>query len=139
MAKRTPASETAFLQAVDRRAEATIRAAGFTEMRLKSAPSMEFMIRHCSGILEATIQALAARDAQIADLTKRLDALEAGGIKYCGVWQRAASYAKGSIVTDGGSAWVALKNTEDGDKPGDASSWQLMVKAGRNGRDVPAP
>jgi hypothetical protein len=65
----------------------------------------------------------------------RLAAVENRGIKYCGVFQRAQTYRKGDVVTDAGSAWVALREVEN-EKPGDGASWQLMVKAGRDAKDV---
>lgn len=62
-------------------------------------------------------------------------AAAAGGLKFAGVWQRAQSYGKGNVVTHEGSAWVALKDVPEGSRPAyDLDSWQLMVKAGRDGR-----
>src|SRR5690606_33275029 len=70
-------------------------------------------------------------DRGFAAVGERLSALEASGIKYSGTWQRAADYSRGSVVTDGGSSWVALRNNT-GTRPGsDPDAWQLMVKAGR--------
>jgi len=75
----------------------------------------------------------------IADLQRRMAELETAGIKYVGTWQRAMTYPRGSIVTSGGSAWVALKDVPEGEGPGQSPEhWQLMVKAGRDGRDADA-
>jgi hypothetical protein len=57
---------------------------------------------------------------------------EAGGLKYAGTWQRVGSYVKGSVVTFDGSAWVAVKEAGEGEKPGASESWQLMVKRGKD-------
>lgn len=126
-------------QAIEKDVQEYIKEAGISEASLQSPISFRFLLIARSALIQSFREEISERDEVIDQLRKRIDAIEAGGIAYKGVWQRAATYAKGSIVTDGGSAWIALKNTEDGDKPGDANSWQLMVKAGRNGRDVPAP
>jgi hypothetical protein len=69
----------------------------------------------------------------LAPVLQRLEALEGHGIKYCGVFQRAARYEKGSVVSDNGSAWIALRGVE-GERPGESPmSWQLLVKRGRDG------
>lgn len=70
-------------------------------------------------------------DRSFADFEKRIKAIEDGGIRYCGVFQRAATYEKGSVITDGGCAWIALHKVE-GVRPGEGSAWQLMVQKGRD-------
>ena len=58
------------------------------------------------------------------------------GLKYCGVFQAGKSYDVGDVVTWDGSAWHANEPTEIA-KPGDGSkAWQLIVKHGRDGRDL---
>lgn len=75
-------------------------------------------------------------DRGFADVDKRLAALEATGLKYSGTWQRAQDYQRGAVVTDQDSAWVALK-AGAGERPGEVpAAWQLLVKAGRDGRDA---
>jgi len=76
-----------------------------------------------------------AIDKRLEPILTRIATLEATGIKYCGVWQRAQDYKKGDVVTDGGAAWIALKNIE-GVRPGDGADWQLMVQKGRDGKDA---
>jgi len=73
--------------------------------------------------------------AQVDPLERRLGDIEASGIKYCGVWQRANLYRKGSVVTEQGGAWVALGDSE-GVRPGEGGTdaWQLLVRAGRDAR-----
>jgi hypothetical protein len=73
--------------------------------------------------------------SMVEPLEARLAAVEASGIRYCGVWQRANLYRKGSVVTEQGGAWVALVDNE-GIRPGEGGTdaWQLMVRAGRDGR-----
>jgi hypothetical protein len=70
---------------------------------------------------------------RIAELESRADTAAERGLEYVGTFQRAARYRKGSVCTDGGSAWVALKDIE-GERPGTGEGWQLMVKAGRDSR-----
>jgi hypothetical protein len=70
--------------------------------------------------------------AAVAPLKLRIAELEKGGLKYCGVYQRALDYKRGSLVTFEGSAWCALVDTRE--VPGRSNSWQLAVKAGRDGR-----
>lgn len=83
---------------------------------------------------------LAARIAALegASLEQRLKALESRPELVCrGVWEPGA-YVAGSIVTHGGSAWIAKATT--GSKPGEPHvelrAWQLMVKRGSDGRDM---
>lgn len=68
----------------------------------------------------------------VEPLRARILELEKGGVKYCGVHQRALDYKRGSLVTHEGSAWCALVDTRD--VPGRSDAWQLAVKAGRDGR-----
>jgi hypothetical protein len=72
-------------------------------------------------------------DDQVRELRERLSEVESSGIKYCGVFQRAQSYRRGSLVTHDGSAWCAVTDEADG-VPGKSDAWQLMVKRGRDGR-----
>ena len=46
-------------------------------------------------------------EAQVKPLRERIEALEASGIKYVGVYQRAAEYKRGDVVSHEGSMWVA--------------------------------
>ncbi len=63
---------------------------------------------------------------------KRLDALEEGGIKYRGVYQRAQDYSKGDVVTFDGCAWIALRSLKETEEPSTCDGWMLMVKKGRD-------
>ncbi|WP_374474432.1 hypothetical protein [Arenimonas sp.] len=86
----------------------------------------------------ALLQALAAsKEAhatllRLSDLVDRVEALEAHGIKYVGVYQPSGDYERGHIVTHQGSAWHAVRPTRA--VPGSSGDWQLMVKAGRDAR-----
>lgn len=58
---------------------------------------------------------------------------------YREVWREDEAYAKGDVVTWGGSAWHCQAD-ETKEKPGGGSpAWRLMVKNGRDGRDAPQP
>lgn len=67
---------------------------------------------------------------EFARIELRVRELESCGIKYCGTYQRAMDYGRGSVVTHQGSGWVALKATNQ--EPGSGGDWQLMVKRGRD-------
>jgi hypothetical protein len=69
-------------------------------------------------------------DTRLKGLEKSVEEIKTKGLEYCGVHQRALSYRKGSIVTSGGSAWIALIHSPNG-APGDSPDWQLMVKGAR--------
>jgi hypothetical protein len=66
-----------------------------------------------------------------APLHARIAALEARpAVVYRGIWRNDQQYAEASLVTDGGSLWIA-KAESRGARPGsDATSWQLIVKRG---------
>jgi hypothetical protein len=70
--------------------------------------------------------------AELAALKRKAAELEAHGIKYLGTWQRAADYSRGNVTTHDGSAWCAIRATQQ--EPGKGADWQLMVKAGRDAR-----
>lgn len=73
----------------------------------------------------------------IAQLAARVKALEARpALKYMGVFDAAAPYEAGHLVTKGGGMWIALK-ASTGATPGvSTDAWQLCVKGGRDGRDA---
>jgi hypothetical protein len=62
------------------------------------------------------------------DFEQRIAAIESFGVKYLGVWQSAADYVRGNMVTLDGSMWHANENTRD--KPGTSKAWTLAVKSG---------
>jgi hypothetical protein len=75
------------------------------------------------------------------ELLDRIEALEARPMmKYCGVYEAGRTYHEGEVITDHGCAWICVtKDTTI--RPAfasDASSrcWRLMVKAGRDGKDL---
>lgn len=52
---------------------------------------------------------------------------------YKRVWKEGLSYQRSDVVTFGGSAFLAMKDTTD--KPETSDSWVLWVKRGRDGKD----
>jgi hypothetical protein len=70
----------------------------------------------------------------IAPLRQRIAELEAKGVSYCGVFQRAQGYRRGSIVTFENNMHVAIKDTEPGDMPLQCSSWQLCLRGAQAAR-----
>lgn len=73
---------------------------------------------------------------RFATLHRRIDQLEEARreFRYCGTWQRGASYREGTFLTDDGSLWTCLRDTSA--RPGTSADWQLCVKRGRDGRDA---
>lgn len=101
---------------------------------LDTAYSVEELRRPLSTrSVHALIAAMtAATGAKLSALSARIEELEAGGVRYAGTWQRAMAYRKGSVVTSDGGMWVALRDTSEGEKPGDApDAWQLAAKSAR--------
>ncbi|MNP39466.1 hypothetical protein D3C76_1330440 [compost metagenome] len=54
---------------------------------------------------------------------------------YKGVHREGDSYDAHDTTTWAGSQWVSNKSANT-DKPGASDSWTLVVKAGRNGKDL---
>jgi len=96
--------------------------AGFTEDALKRAPSR-------AEIYGFILDAVDVLSEQIAEQGKRVAQVEQKGLTYRGVWQRAGDYERGAIVTDKGSAWAAVKAVNNGERPGEGSAWQMMLKS----------
>jgi hypothetical protein len=71
--------------------------------------------------------------AKFGQLEQRLDE---PALAYAGVHQRALGYRRGQAVTHKGNIYIALDATEPGDIPGESVSWQLAVRAGRDGKDA---
>lgn len=75
-------------------------------------------------------QMIGALVLEAESLRKRVMEIEAKGVVYRGVWQRADEYRRGDLTTHGGSMWHA--NTGTRAEPGKTTDWQLAVKAGRD-------
>ncbi|MHC1547786.1 hypothetical protein [Phyllobacterium sp. K27] len=121
-----------WLLAVEKRVKEELDNIGFTEEQLKRAPSLRYLMVHTAGHKEAIQRAFKQRDATIEKLVKRIDELEAGGVRYHGVWQAASSYSRGALVTYDGSMWHANESTKE--QPGKSKAWTLAVKAGRDAK-----
>ena len=76
-------------------------------------------------------QELTALKSQLAELQQR-----PVGAKYLGVWQRSLDYHRHDLVTHEGSVWACLANHVRSRPDQDPASWQLCVKAGRDGKDL---
>jgi hypothetical protein len=75
---------------------------------------------------------------EIAKLKTRVAELESGGIRYCGVYQRAQNYRRGDITTHEGSMWCAVSDVAPNEQPGKCQGWQLCCMKGRDGKDARA-
>jgi hypothetical protein len=83
--------------------------------------------RLAGGITRATGDALRQiRQEERAQTAAELE--RRGYVSYGGVWDEAAAYPRGALVTHGGSVWVALIAAEKGLCPGKAPVWRLAVK-----------
>jgi hypothetical protein len=51
-----------------------------------------------------------------------------------GVWRESVTYEKGDVVQWSGNGWIAREVTTD--KPGEAKSWDLLARRGRDGKDA---
>lgn len=74
-------------------------------------------------------------EAQVKPLRKRIEELEASGIKYVGTYQRAAEYRRGDVTNYDGAMWVATCAVPPQEVPGKSVCWQLSVKSYSNGKD----
>jgi len=69
------------------------------------------------------------RNKRLDALERELTALKARPLlKWAGVHVERAQYAEASLVTKGGSLWVATTSTTT--TPGDSTDWRLIVKKG---------
>lgn len=86
------------------------------------------------------LQMLTVQAINYARFEKAFDLIEQAVVdrlSYEGVYQSGRTYSKGSVVTWGGSCWHCNKETDT--KPGDSEdreTWTLMVKRGRDGKDL---
>jgi hypothetical protein len=74
---------------------------------------------------------------RIKALESRIAELEGGGHlnladAHKGVWSAEETYARGELVTDHGSCWLALAATHA--RPGSNGDWKLIVKRGADAR-----
>ena len=89
--------------------------------RKKSPPRSEVY-----SLVGATAEALAD---QVRELSERLAQVEKNGVRFRGVYQRAAAYRRGDQATHKGSLWTALQDIPEGSAPGDDPAlWQLSAK-----------
>ena len=70
--------------------------------------------------------------AEVRELKSQMREVQEGGVRYCGVYQRAAEYRRGDVISYDGSMWVALRSTDPMEIPGKSACWQLSVKHGRD-------
>jgi hypothetical protein len=74
---------------------------------------------------------LVLHEQRLMAAERRLAALESR--EYQGVWSAEQAYAKGAMVTQGGSLWHS-NAAENRTKPGESEQWTLCVKKGRDAR-----
>lgn len=87
------------------------------------------MFRTIKGVADIFTEAIGGHTKRIAELEKRIAALEAKpSLKYMGAY-RDRPYTAGAAVTRQGSLWIAKVDTDG--VPGDSADWQLAVKQGK--------
>jgi hypothetical protein len=62
------------------------------------------------------------------EVDKRI-ALGPPGVHHAGTWIAGKTYQRSSLVTHGGSLWIALEDAAD-KRPGQCDAWRLIVKNG---------
>jgi hypothetical protein len=65
----------------------------------------------------------------LAPLERRLALLEAKGIQYCGAYQRAADYKRGSVCSQSNTMWIAVSDVPPNEIPGISALWALCDKS----------
>ncbi|KXF78545.1 hypothetical protein ATN84_01765 [Paramesorhizobium deserti] len=112
--------------------------AGVVERRIAAMSAVweKNFAAHKASQMKALEEGLDKLGDAVKGYVDRSFAATSGALKYMGVHQKAMAYKQGSVVTDGGSAWCAVKDVPEGERPGASDGWQLMVKAGRDGRDA---
>src|SRR5262245_23556808 len=75
------------------------------------------------------VDRIRALEAKLADLTRRVAAIEARpAIQYAGVWRTGQRYTRGAACTHDGALWICEHDSVD-ERPGNgATAWRLAVK-----------
>lgn len=70
---------------------------------------------------------------EVRELKSEMRELEKGGVRFCGVWQRAMDYKRGSMVTHDGATWTVVADEAKAmERPGTSQAWQLCEKSRRD-------
>ncbi|RWC10778.1 MAG: hypothetical protein EOS52_23705 [Mesorhizobium sp.] len=133
--KRPQDDEQEFIDDVDEVYDLLVKTHDFKDITKPPTTRMTFqLLAQFHVIMRDKCERLEARLDHVEQQTA---ALEKSGIKYGGVYQRANTYSRGTIVTHLGSAWIALKDADVGVVPQDSPDiWQLAIKRGRDGKDA---
>lgn len=105
-----------------------INVATARDVAAKTAPEAKGIERAVLVLTLADMQNMASVLQRMEALSDRIAGIESKGVEYLGVWQAAASYKRGNLVTHGGSIWHANEDTRA--KPGDGKTWTLACKGG---------
>jgi HK97 family phage prohead protease len=96
--------------------------------------------KELGNVMGPVVSATQSTQAMMRALCNHVDSLERRldepTLAYAGVHQRALGYRRGQAVTHKGCLYIALSAAEPGDVPGESGSWQLAVRAGRDGKDA---
>ena len=120
----------ALLKKIDERVDELERGGSLPE---KIQAQREVIVRQA--VEDARRNSEARKAGQEKTLEARIEALESGSLKYCGVFDHERDYTQGQFVTHDGSLWHANIGSK-GVTPGTAPlSWTLAVKRGRDARE----
>jgi hypothetical protein len=96
------------------------------------------ILAYCQHLSDSIVEdGLAPLRDRVAKLEKELAEMKANPPTLCssyqGTWQPGGS-KRGDVVTQDGSLWLAMSDTDA--KPGGGDTWKLIVKRGRDGKDL---
>lgn len=108
----------------------------YSAERLEQAASLDQVHQLIAGVI---VMLQSGPIARIKELERRLAEIESQGVQYCGVYQKALGYRRGSLVTSGGALWACLADAPEGVTPGtNPAYWQLAQKSTKPTKRVAA-
>lgn len=99
---------------------------------MTKAEQSTFLREILAPMFDALLERVKRAELRVAETERRMNS--ATGLRYLGTHDEGARYELGDAVTRGGSLWIARARTTS--RPGADSTWQLAVKAGRDGKDA---
>jgi hypothetical protein len=85
-------------------------------------------------VTEKICEAVGPLKARVKELEMNIAELQNGATKFCGVWQRANEFRRGSLTVHDGGLWAAIDDVPPNMEPGVSRLWQLCVKSAQSQR-----